>query len=213
MIISTSAAIEPKALGQGRLNKAINLDAGSMHSSVSPRFGMNGFAPPLVPQPMELDPGAMVSQSERLRDQSLSLRDQTNAIYNETAVLVDKTSAFAEQVENDAVRVEGLKEDASLSANSSLRSALLAGVYLNDTQEVYSDARAIYNWTKISERKVDMAARMGTLGAAGGSSTYGSVPMSTGDIASLQQQVTVLSQRLDILERRVSELEKRAGAK
>lgn len=162
---------------------------------------------------MELDPGAMVSQSERLRDQSLSLRDQTNAIFNETAVLADKTSAFAEQVENDVVRVEDLKEDARISANSSLKSALLAENYLNDTRTVYGDARTLYNWTKVSERKVDMAARMSTLGAASASGAYDSTPMSTSDIASLRQQVEALSQRLDILEQRVSELEKRTGAR
>ncbi len=206
VIISVSAGIEPKALGQGKTDKALNLDVGSMHSSVSPHFGMNGFAPPLIPQPMELDPGAMVSQSERLRDQSLSLRDQTGAIYNETAVLMDKTSAFAEQVGKDAVRVEDLKEDASLNANLSLRSALLAEGYLNDTRSLYGDVRTLYNWTKISERKVEMSSRMGTIGSP---NAYNNMPMGTGDVASLRQQVAVLSQRVDALERKVSELEKK----
>ena len=214
VIISTSAGIEPIVLGQGRTDKALNLDMGSRHSSVSPYFGTNGFASPLIPQPMELDPGAMVTQSERLRDQSQSLRDQSSALYNETAILMDKTSAFAEQVEKDSARVEGLKEDASLSANSSLRSVLLARDCLNDTRAVnsntkaiYNDTRTIYNLTIISERKVEIATRMNMLGAMGGSSINNKVPTDMSDIESLQQQVTILSEKVDDLERRVSELE------
>jgi len=220
MIISTSAGIEPIVLGQGMADKAVNLDMGSRQSSVSPHFGMNGFASPLIPQPMELDPGAMVTQSERLRDQSQSLRDQSSAIYNETAILMDKTSAFAEQVEKDRAIVEDLKEDASLSANSSLRSAILAMDCLNDTRAVnsdtkaiYNDTRTIYNLTKISERKVEIATRMNMLGGVGGPSINNKVPPDMREIESLQQKITILSERVDDLEKRVSELENITKAK
>lgn len=234
VIISTSAGLETMALGQGKLDKIINLDMGSRQSSVSPHFGTNGFASPLIPQPMELDPGAMVTQSERLRDQSQSLRDQSCAVYNETAVLMNRTSAFAEQVEKDHASVEVLKEDASLSANSSLRGAILAGNCLNNTRAVYTDTRAVYtdtralyndtravytdtmamyNLTKISENKVEAAARMSLAGAKVSSSTYSGAPMSMSDTDSLEQQVSILSERLDDLEKRVSELESKTKAK
>ena len=213
VIISTSAGLEPIALGQGKLDKEVNLDMGSRQSSISPHFGMNGFASPLLPQPMELDPGAMVTQSERLRDQSQSLRDQSSAICNKTADLMNKTSAFADQVEKDRARVESLKEDASLSANSSLRSALLARDCLNDTRAVYGDTRTLYNWTEISEKKVETATRMYIAGAMGGPSTYNKVSTDKSDVESLQQQVTILSEKVDNLERRVSELENMTKAK
>lgn len=213
VIISTSAGIEPIALGQGRVDKAINLDMGSRQSSVTPTFGMKGFASPLVPQPMELDPGAMVTQSQRLRDQSQSLRDQSSAIYNETAVLLDKTSAFADQVENDKARVEVLKEDASLSANSSLRSALMAGDYLNNTRAVYGDTRTVYNWTKISQKKVEIATRMNMAVAVVGAGIYNNAPTGMSDVSSLQQEVSILSEKVDTLERRISELENMTRAK
>ncbi|MFB3766322.1 MAG: hypothetical protein ACE14P_13885 [Methanotrichaceae archaeon] len=207
VIISTSAGIEPIALGQGRADKAINLDMGSRHSSITPKFGMNGFASPLVLQPMELDPGAMVTQSQRFRDQSQALRDQSSAIYNGTAVLLEKTSAFAAQVENDKARVEVLKEDASASADSSLRSALMAGDYLNNTRAVYGDTRMLYNLTRISERKVETAIRMNIPRAMGGVSTYNNVPAGASDVGAVQQEVLILSEKVDTLERRISELE------
>ncbi len=213
VIISTSAAIEPIALGQGRMDKAVNLDMGSRQSTITPTFGMNGFASPLVPQPMELDPGAMVTQSQRFRDQSQALRDQSSSIYNETAVLMDRTSAFAEQVKNDKAKVEILRDDAATSANSSLRCALMAGDYLNNTRAVYSDTRSVYNWTKISEKKVQTAIRMNMAGAMGGANTYSNAPNGMGDVGSLQREVLVLSEKVDTLERRISELENMNRAK
>jgi hypothetical protein len=197
MIISTSAAIEPIVLGQGRLNKAVNLNMGAKHSPITPYFGSNGFAAPNAPQPMEVDPGAMVSQSGRLKDQSQAFRDQSAAIYNNTGAVLNRTMAVAEDVRMTGIKVEALKKQADLSASSSLQSSLLARDYLNNT-------RMLYNRTKITARNIEMAASMDIID---GKSTAKYVGSSANNVESLQQQISFLSQRLDVLERRVYDLE------
>ncbi len=222
-IISTAAAIEPVALGQGRMDKTINLDIGSSHSSATPYFGSRGFAPPLVPQPMELDPGAMVSQSGRLRDQSEALRDQSAAIYNETADLLNRTKVIAKDVDSSRARVEVLEKDAGMSANdarinanASLQSALLAKDYLSNTRAVYDESMLVYNKTWDTAREVEALSRRADMAEMrinmSVSEILNSTPSNTEDIESLQQEVSSLTQRLTVLERKISDLENRTGA-
>lgn len=167
---------------------------GAGQSSASFYFGSNGFAPPSVPQPMELDPGAMVTQSGRLRDQSA-------AIYSDTTAILNRTIAVAEGVERNGIKVEGLKRDADLSASSSLQSALMAKDYLNDTMGVYSSTRSTYNRTKIAARDVEMSRGRDI-----------DVGMNANDMESLQREISMLAQRLDALERRIYDMENREKA-
>jgi hypothetical protein len=204
MMISTSAAIGPIVLGQGKLNNAVNLNVGAEQSPITPYFGSNGFAAPSTPQPMELDPGALVSQSGRLKDQSQALRDQSNAIYNDTCAVLNRTTAVAEDVKRTGIEVEDLKRQADLSASSSLQSSLMARDYLNDTRGVYNSTRAVYNRTRITARNIEMAASMNVIGGRSIAKYTGTM---TNDVESLQQEISFLSQRLDALQRRVDDLE------
>jgi hypothetical protein len=218
MIISSSAAMEPFALGQGRMNSAINLDIGSERSSITPYFGSSGFAAPNAPQPMELDPGTMVSQTGRLRDQSQAFRDQSAAIHSSTADLLNQTTAVAGDVKTTGNKVEELKRQADLSAGSSQQSALMAGDILNrtrnvytDTRKVYNDTRDVYNITKtvynetmISAGNITMLAGMSNIDGKDAAKYRGT---SANDVESLQREISNLSRRLDVLERTINKLE------
>lgn len=152
---------------------------------------------------MELDPGALVSQSGKLRDQSQMLMDESADIYNDTAIILNRTLGVADGVERNSIKVEGLKRDADLSASSSLQSALLAKDYLNDAMGVYSSTRAIYNRTKTVARDVEMYRSMDIID---------DMRAEKYNMESLRQEISVLAQRLDILERRIYDIENRTKA-
>jgi hypothetical protein len=119
---------------------AVNLDQGARQEGVVPYFGAAGFAAPRSPQPLEVDPGAMVHQSK-------GYRDATRELYLRSSELLNRTALLAGDVENNWIKVDQstkkvaelqveAKESAdksTFSAADSRSSALLAKDYLDET--------------------------------------------------------------------------------
>ncbi len=189
--------VEPLYLGQGKADHAvdpINLDMGARNSAAGPgpRFGMNGFAPPPVPQPMALDPGVMIHQSEKLLDEAVSLRQENSDLVNQTKNLTEKA--------------ERLEKSSRESSNDSRLSASLAKSCLEETESVFNKTRTT---TRKIEAKLKRDAYENELLS---SKAEDQEDGCSGDLKELRNEVAVVTARADLLEKRVSLLDNRTTA-
>lgn len=197
MALPAASAMEPLHLGQGRSDQPadpVNLDLGARSTATGPgpRFGMNGFAPPPVPQAMQLDPGFMVHRSEMLVDEAESLLQENSDLVNRT--------------ENLMKGVERLEKSARESSNDSLQSAALAKKCLEETESVF-------NKTRIEARKVEAEMKRDAYAEGLGSLTAEvrkeDSQEDSEDLNELRNQVAAMAARVDFLEKRIAELDNR----
>jgi hypothetical protein len=177
-------AAEPVSLGHGKGEKIINLERGAVGSSVVVPFMSGGFVAPAVPQAMELDPGALVHQSERIRDDSA-------AIFRETFNLLNRTIDLAQ-------RTEQAERGARASANESLQSANLSFEYRQDIQSLYDKAQS-------SLRRLDLLTHR--LVYACGWQQQAAQPTDAYTAEALKQEIFDLEGRISLLEERIDRLE------
>lgn len=192
MALPIALAMEPLYLGQGRPDHPadpvnLNLGARNSASGLGPRFGMNGFAPPSVPQPMALDPGFMVHRSEMLVNEAESLLQENSDLVNRTKKLTKE--------------VERLEKSARESSNDSLRSAALAKSCLEETESVF-------NKTRITARKVEVGLKRDAYAKGLNSLTGGArKDDNSEDLNELRNQVAFIAARIDLLENRIAKLD------
>jgi hypothetical protein len=187
--IPTALAAEPVSLGHGKREQIINLDMGAASSAIVVPFMSSGFTAPVVPQAMELDPGALVHQSERIRDDSA-------ALFRETYRLLNQTIALAEQAEAAEGRAKGW-------ANESRQSANLSFGHMEDAQSLYDKAQSSLRRMDLLSRWLAYAEMAGRLEAAQPQDAY--------TAEALQQEIIDLDGRISLLEERIRGLEKANG--
>jgi hypothetical protein len=158
LMVSSAAALEPIYIGGGRDGSAVNLDQGARQEGVVPFFGPAGYAAPRSPQPLEVDPGAMVHQSRGYRDATRDLYLKSSEILNQTALLaggVEQNRIKVDQSTKKAAELQVMAkksaDDTRVSANDSRRSAVHARDYLNETV-------ALCNQTMAAARRMDVLA-------------------------------------------------------
>ncbi|HWQ20575.1 MAG TPA: hypothetical protein VN455_12405 [Methanotrichaceae archaeon] len=139
----------------------VNLDQGARQEGVVPYFGAAGFAAPKSPQPLEVDPGAMVHQSRGYRDSTRDLYMKSYELLNQTALLAGDVEQNWIKVDQSTKKVAELQimakksaDGSKVSASDSRMSAVQAKDYLNETA-------ALCNQTLAAARKMDaLAERM-----------------------------------------------------
>jgi hypothetical protein len=164
MLIGQVVAVAPIALGNGPRDDVFNLDAGSGHNYF---MGCFGFVPPVVSQPMVIDPGVLVYQAEKYKDQVLAMKKETSDKYNDTQTLLQKIVETEQSIEEKARAVDAKAKEAQDSAAK-------AQEYLNSTRATYGKildnskvleenlnlTRALVNESKISVDKSALNAQM-----------------------------------------------------
>jgi len=189
----SAAAMQPQALGKGRMDQVINLETGARNSASAPYFGGAGFALPSTPQPMQISQSSMIFQSEKLRDESKS-------IFEETSDLLNQSQDLAENVRD-------LEASARENALQSEQSAMLAKSELEETRLIHNETRAI-------ARKAEIWARWQAYAPLTGIIQAGLLrENSSGELEILRGEVKALT---DLIERqglRIAKLENRTAAK
>lgn len=175
----------------------INLDMGARSSVITPYFGAQGFAAPRTPQPMQLDPGAMVHQSRMLRDDTMDIRNQASAILNRTEIL-------AEGIEEGSQRVGILEVRARMSADLSRRNAELAEAYLNRTVSIYNETQDYAQLVNDLKRRISWLEN--------GNASNADRPAYQVELAlnlnyNGSREMASLVRRVELLEERISKLE------
>jgi hypothetical protein len=181
--LTAALATEPVSLGHGKREQIINLDRGARGTAVVVPFMKSGFVAPAVPQAMELDPGAMVHQSQRIRDESAAIFQEIYRLLNQTIDL--------------AQRAEEAERGARGWANESLQSANLSFEHKQDAQSLYDKAQS-------SLRRLDLLSRRLVYAeiakeAAQPTDAY---------TEALQQEIIDLEGRISLLEERIDRLER-----
>ena len=167
MLIGQVVAVDPIALGRGPRDDVFNLDAGSGQPGHNYFIGSSGFVPPAVPQPMVIDPGVLVYQAEKYRDQVQAMKTEISDKYNDTRTLLQKIGE-KEQSIDEKVRYMDAK------AKEAQNSAAKAQEFLNSTGATYGRildlskvlegnlnlTRALVNESKISVDKSALNTQM-----------------------------------------------------
>jgi len=182
--IPVAMATEPVSLGHGKREQIINLDRGAAGSAIVVPFMSSGFVAPAVPQAMELDPGALVHQSQRIRDDS-------SALFQETYRLLNRTIALAAQAEEAERGAKGW-------ANESRQSANLSFEHMQDAQSLYDKAQS-------SLRRLDQLSRRVVYAEIAEEAAQ---PKDAYTAEALQQEIIDLDGRISLLEERIDGLEK-----
>jgi hypothetical protein len=187
--LPVALATEPVSLGHGKREQIINLDRGAAGSAIVLPFMSSGFVAPAVPQAMELDPGALVHQSGRFRDDSA-------ALFQETYRLLNQTIALVEQVEEAEGRAKGW-------ANESRQSSNLSFEHVQDAQSLYDKAQS-------SLRRLDLLT-LRLVYAEMAAWQQAAQPKDADTSEVLQREITDLEGRISLLEERIKDLEKGDG--
>jgi hypothetical protein len=182
--LHAAMAMEPVSLGHGKGGQIVNLDRGATGSSVSVPFMSSGFAAPAAPQAMEIDPGALVYQSRRIRDDSAALFQDTYNLMNQTKALL--------------LQAEEAEKGAKGWANESWASANLTSRQLQDAQSLYDKVQSSFRRLDLLSRRLIYAEI--AKGAAQPEDAYSTEAM--------QQEVIDLARRVSLLEERIKVLEK-----
>jgi hypothetical protein len=173
-------AMEPVSLGHGGGGQVVNLDRGAVGSAVVVPFMSSGFAAPVAPQSMELDPGALVHQSQQIRDESAAIFQETYRLLNQTIALV----AEAEEAERGAM---GWANESQQSANRSF--------------EHQQDAQSLYEKAQSSLRRLDLLSRMLIYAEISQEAEHAQDAHAA---EAMQQEIIDLSRRISLLEERIS---------
>jgi len=177
-------AMEPVSLGHGKGGQIVNLDRGRAGSSVSLPFMSSGFAAPAAPQAMELDPGALVYQSRRIRDDSA-------ALFQDTFNLMNQTNALLLQAEEAERGAKGWANESRASANL--------------TSRQLEDAQSLCNKVQSSIRRLDLLSfRLIYAEIAKGAAQ----PEDAYTTEAMQQEIIDLARRVSLLEERIKVLER-----
>jgi hypothetical protein len=181
--LHAAMAMEPVSLGHGKGGQIVNLDRGAAGSSVSVPFMSSGFAAPAAPQAMELDPGALVYQSQRIRDDSAALFQDTYSLMNQTKALVEQ----AEAAESGA---KGWADESRASANLTSRQ-------LQEAQSLYDKVQSSFlRLDLLSRRLIYAEIAKGAAQAKDASAAE-----------AMQQEIIDLARRVSLLEERIEDLE------
>jgi hypothetical protein len=130
MIIGHVMAIDPIALGNGPRDDVFNLDVGFGQLGHNYFMGSSGFVPPAVPQPVVIDPGVLVYQTEKYKDQLQVMKKETSDKYNDTQMLLQKIVEQEQSIEKKVRSVDAKAKEAQDSAAK-------AQEYLNNTRATY----------------------------------------------------------------------------
>jgi hypothetical protein len=183
----SAAAVEPQALGKGRSDQVMNLEAGARTSPLASSFGSGGFVPPSTPQPMQLSSAVMVYQSEKLRDQSESLFWKTSDLLNQTRDLAKKVEDLEASSRENAIRSE---QSAGLS------------------QSKLEETKSIYNETRTSARKIEAWERWLAYASILKGPQPGFVKENyPGELEALRGQVKTLTDLIRHMDMKIEELE------
>jgi hypothetical protein len=153
MLIGHAVAVDPIALGCGTRDDVFNLDAGSGQPGHNYFMGSSGFVPPAVPQPMVVDPGVLVYQAEKYRDQVQAMKQETSDKYNDTQTLLQKIWEKEQSMEEKERYVDAKAKEAQDHAYASTLSAAKAQEYLNSTNATYGK---ILNLSKVLEGNLNL---------------------------------------------------------
>lgn len=190
--VLSAAAIQPQALGKGRMDQVINLETGVRTSALAPYFGSGGFVLPSTPQPMQISPSSMVYQSEKLRDESKGIFQETSDLLNQSQDLTKK--------------VRDLEASARENALQSEQSAMLAKSELEETRLIYNETRA-FAW------KVETWARWQAYAPLTGVIQAGFWKENRpGELETLRGEVKALTDLIERLDMRIAKLENRTAA-
>jgi hypothetical protein len=184
--LPVALAAEPVSLGHGKREQIINLERGAAGSAVVVPFMSSGFVAPAVPQAMELDPGAMVHQSQRIRDDSAAIFRETYRLLNQTIDL--------------ALQAEKAERGARSWANESLQSANLSIEYKQDAQSLYDKAQSSLRRLDLLSRRLVYSEMTARQQAAQPNDAYTE--------EALQQEIIDLEGRISLLEERINSLER-----
>jgi hypothetical protein len=182
--IPVALATDPVSLGHGKRGQIVNLDRGAAGSAVVVPFMSSGFAAPAAPQAMELDPGALVHQSQRIRDDSA-------AIFQETYRLMNQTIALVAQAEEAEGKARGW-------ANESRQSANLSFGHMQDAQSLYDKAQSSLRRLNLLSSRLVYAEI----------AKEAAQPKDAYTTEAMQQEIIDLDGRISLLEERIKGLEK-----
>jgi hypothetical protein len=153
MLIGHVLAVDPIALGRGPRGDVFNLDAGPRQPGHNYIMGSSGFVPPAVPQPMVIDPGLLVYQAEKYRDQVRALKEETFNKYNDTLTILQKIREKEQSIEEKKRSVDAKAKEAQDQAQASTLNAAKAQEYLNSTNATYGK---ILDLSKVLEANLNL---------------------------------------------------------
>ena len=153
VLIGQAVAVDPIVLGRGPRGDVFNLDARSGQPGHNYFMGSSGFVPPSVPQPMVIDPGVLVYQAEKYRDQVQAMKEEISDRYNDTRTLLQKIGEKEQSIEEKERSVDAKAKEAQDHAQASTLSAAKAQEYLNSTNVTYGK---ILDLSKVLEGNLNL---------------------------------------------------------
>jgi hypothetical protein len=153
VLIGQAVAVDPIVLGRGPRGDVFNLDTRSGQPGHNYFMGSSGFVPPAVPQPMVIDPGVLVYQAEKYRDQVQAMKEEISDRYNDTQTLLQKIGEKEQSIEEKERSVDVKAKEAQDHAQASTLSAAKAQEYLNSTNVTYGK---ILDLSKVLEGNLNL---------------------------------------------------------